>query len=98
MEQLLKSDFYFDLPEELIAQDPLEDRSSSRLLVLDKNTGDVEHHVFREIIDYLMKQPKKDSISTKEVAGTINDIEPSEEDIRIEPSDQEDEDNDLPWK
>ncbi len=53
MEQLLKSDFYFDLPEELIAQDPLEDRSSSRLLVLDKNTGDVEHHVFRDIIDYL---------------------------------------------
>ena len=53
MEQLLKSDFYFDLPEELIAQDPLEDRSSSRLLVLDKNTGDVEHHVFRDILDYL---------------------------------------------
>lgn len=53
MEQLLKSDFYFDLPEELIAQDPLEDRSSSRLLVLDKNTGDVEHHVFRDIIEYL---------------------------------------------
>jgi len=53
MEQLLKSDFYFDLPEELIAQDPLEDRSSSRLLVLDKYTGDVEHHVFRDILDYL---------------------------------------------
>ncbi len=53
MEQLLKSDFYFDLPEELIAQDPLEDRSSSRLLVLDKNTGDVEHHVFRDIVGYL---------------------------------------------
>ncbi len=53
MEQLLKSDFYFDLPEELIAQDPLEDRSSSRLLVLDKNTGDVEHHGFRDILDYL---------------------------------------------
>ena len=53
MEQLLKSDFYFDLPEELIAQDPLEDRSSSRLLVLDKNTGDVEHHVFRDILGYL---------------------------------------------
>lgn len=34
-----KEDFYFDLPEELIAQDPLEDRSSSRLLVLDKETG-----------------------------------------------------------
>ena len=50
---LKKEDFYFDLPEELIAQDPLEDRSSSRLLVLDKETGDVEHHVFKEIIDYL---------------------------------------------
>ena len=50
-----KEDFYFDLPEELIAQDPLEDRSSSRLLVLDKETGRVEHHVFREIIDYLQE-------------------------------------------
>ena len=47
------SDFYYDLPEELIAQDPLEDRSSSRLLVLDKKTGETEHHVFREIVDYL---------------------------------------------
>ncbi len=45
------SDFYFDLPEELIAQDPLEDRSSSRLLVLDKSTGDTKHHVFRDILD-----------------------------------------------
>lgn len=53
MKELLKSDFYFDLPEELIAQDPLEDRSSSRLLVLDKNTGDVKHHIFRNILDYL---------------------------------------------
>lgn len=50
-----REDFYFDLPEELIAQDPLEDRSSSRLLVLDKETGKVEHHVFREIIDYLQE-------------------------------------------
>lgn len=48
-----KGDFNFDLPEELIAQDPLEDRSSSRLLVLDRETGKTEHHVFREIIDYL---------------------------------------------
>lgn len=48
-----KSDFYFDLPQELIAQDPLEDRSSSRLLMLDKETGAVEHHVFKEIVDYL---------------------------------------------
>lgn len=48
-----KSDFYFDLPQELIAQDPLEDRSSSRLLVLDKSTGAASHHVFREITEYL---------------------------------------------
>ena len=46
-------DYYYDLPEELIAQDPLEDRSSSRLMVLDKNTGEIEHHVFKDIIDYL---------------------------------------------
>ncbi len=51
---LKKSDFYFELPQELIAQDPLEDRSSSRLLVLDRKTGAVEHRVFRDIIDYLM--------------------------------------------
>lgn len=48
-----KSDYYFDLPQELIAQDPLEDRSSSRLLVLDKVSGGVSHHVFREIADFL---------------------------------------------
>ena len=47
------SDFYYDLPEELIAQDPLEDRSSSRLLVLNKKTGETEHHVFKDIINYL---------------------------------------------
>ena len=47
------SDFYFDLPQELIAQDPLEDRSSSRLLVMNKETGAIEHHIFREIINYL---------------------------------------------
>lgn len=51
--ELKKKDFYFDLPQELIAQDPLEDRSSSRLLMLDKNTGAVSHHVFREITDFL---------------------------------------------
>lgn len=50
---LKREDFYFELPEELIAQDPLRDRSSSRLLVLDKETGKVEHHIFREIINYL---------------------------------------------
>lgn len=47
------SDFYFDLPEELIAQDPLEDRSASRLLVLNKETGEREHKIFKNIVDYL---------------------------------------------
>ena len=46
-------DFYFDLPEELIAQDPLKDRSSSRLLVLDRDTGEVQHRVFRDIVEFL---------------------------------------------
>lgn len=46
-------DFYFDLPQELIAQDPLEDRSSSRLLVLDKETGEMEHRIFKDILSYL---------------------------------------------
>ena len=48
-----KQDFYYELPEELIAQDPLADRSSSRLLVLDKQSGAVSHHVFTEVADYL---------------------------------------------
>ena len=46
-------DFYFDLPQELIAQDPLEDRASSRLLVLDKHTGEITHKGFRDILEYL---------------------------------------------
>ena len=46
-------DFYFDLPQELIAQDPLEDRSASRLLVLNKHTGRVTHRHFRDIKEYL---------------------------------------------
>ncbi len=50
---LKKSDFYFELPEELIAQDPLEDRTASRLLVLERDTGAVSHHGFREITEYL---------------------------------------------
>ncbi|MDD3218985.1 MAG: tRNA preQ1(34) S-adenosylmethionine ribosyltransferase-isomerase QueA [Lachnospiraceae bacterium] len=49
------SDFYFDLPQELIAQDPLEDRSSSRLLHLDKSTGAIKHDTFKNIGDYLQK-------------------------------------------
>lgn len=47
------TDYYFDLPQEQIAQDPLEDRSSSRLLVLDKETGEYSHHIFREITEFL---------------------------------------------
>ncbi|MGB8453153.1 MAG: tRNA preQ1(34) S-adenosylmethionine ribosyltransferase-isomerase QueA [Anaerocolumna sp.] len=50
---MTRQDFNFNLPEELIAQDPLEDRSSSRLLVLNKDTGETEHKIFRDIIDYL---------------------------------------------
>ncbi len=46
-------DFYYDLPQELIAQDPLSDRSGSRLMVLDKNTGEIEHRIFRDITEYL---------------------------------------------
>lgn len=47
------SDFNYDLPQELIAQDPLSDRSGSKLMLLDKKTGAVSHHIFREITDYL---------------------------------------------
>ena len=50
---LKTSDFYFDLPEELIAQDPLLDRSSSRLLVLDKKSGATKHETFKNVIEYL---------------------------------------------
>lgn len=46
-------DFYYDLPQELIAQDPLEHRDSSRLMVLDKNSGEVRHRTFRNITEYL---------------------------------------------
>jgi S-adenosylmethionine:tRNA ribosyltransferase-isomerase len=46
-------DFYYELPQELIAQDPLSDRSSSRLMVMDKNTGAIQHRIFRDIIEYL---------------------------------------------
>jgi len=53
MTMLKKSDFYFDLPEELIAQDPLEDRSSSRLLVLNKDSGKVTHKSFKDVTEYL---------------------------------------------
>ncbi|QUH30753.1 tRNA preQ1(34) S-adenosylmethionine ribosyltransferase-isomerase QueA [Vallitalea guaymasensis] len=50
-----RKDFDFNLPEELIAQDPLKDRSSSRMLVLNKETGETKHKIFKDIIDYLDK-------------------------------------------
>ncbi len=53
-EMVLKlSDFYYELPEELIAQDPLLKRSDSRLMVIDRKTGDIEHKHFTDVIDYL---------------------------------------------
>ncbi len=53
MEQLLKSDYYYDLPEELIAQDPLQKRSDSRLMVLDKANGNLSHHHFYDMYEFL---------------------------------------------
>ena len=53
MEELKKSDFYFDLPQELIAQDHPADRASSRPLVLNRETGETEHRAFRDILRYL---------------------------------------------
>ena len=47
------TDFNFELPQELIAQDPLEDRTASRLLVLDKVTGEIRHRHFRDILKFL---------------------------------------------
>ncbi len=52
-QQLRKSDFYYDLPEELIAQDPLAERSSSRLLVLDRLSGAIRHRTFTDVLDYI---------------------------------------------
>ncbi|MBQ9504232.1 MAG: tRNA preQ1(34) S-adenosylmethionine ribosyltransferase-isomerase QueA [Lachnospiraceae bacterium] len=52
-DKLLRSDFYYELPEELIAQDPLEKRDESRLLVLDRATGGIRHDIFRNILSYL---------------------------------------------
>ena len=51
--ELKTSDFYYELPAELIAQDPLDDRASSRLLVMDKKTGEIRHETFRDLVDYL---------------------------------------------
>lgn len=53
MNEIKTSDFYFDLPPELIAQDPLEDRTGSRLLALDKVTGEIKHQIFTDVLSYL---------------------------------------------
>ena len=53
MSELRRSDYYYDLPKELIAQDPLEDRSSSRLLVVNRETGERTHKIFKDIIEYI---------------------------------------------
>ena len=48
-------DFYYDLPENLIAQVPLKDRTSSKLMLLDKKTGEVKHEIFKNILNYIQK-------------------------------------------
>ena len=48
-------EFFYDLPEHLIAQTPLKDRSSSKLLLLNKDNGNIKHTVFKNIIDYIDK-------------------------------------------
>lgn len=55
MNEIKTSDFYFDLPPELIAQDPLEDRTGSRLLALDKVTGEIKHQIFTDVLSYLQQ-------------------------------------------
>ena len=64
------TDFNFELPPELIAQDPLEDRAASRLLVLDKKTGEMEHRHFRDILKYLKKGDCLVINDTKRYPGT----------------------------
>ncbi len=53
MSELLKSDFYYELPEELIAQDPIERRDESRLMVLNRESGEISHRIFKDITGYL---------------------------------------------
>lgn len=55
MENLSTHDFYYDLPQELIAQDPLTDRAASRLMCIDRNTGELTHETFRNVINYFNK-------------------------------------------
>ncbi len=70
------SDFYYDLPQELIAQDPLADRSSSRLLVLDKYTGDIKHGHFTDITGYLNEGDCLVLNNTKVIPARLLGIKP----------------------
>lgn len=56
LKNMKKSDFYYELPQELIAQKPAEPRNASRLLKVDRNTGDIEHNHFYNLCDYLQKR------------------------------------------
>ena len=75
-----KSDFYYELPQELIAQDPLEDRSSSRLMVLDKKTGSVTHGHFTDIVKYLEKGDCLVINNTKVIPARLLGIREKEDD------------------
>ena len=53
MDKMKLSDYFYDLPEELIAQDPLEKRDESRVLVLGRDSGEISHKTFKNVIDFL---------------------------------------------
>ena len=77
------SDFDFELPQELIAQTPILNRDQSRLLVLDKKTGEVEHHVFKDIIDYFHRPISELNLKYKcELIKTIQIINKSSNNIK----------------
>ncbi|MDO4634041.1 MAG: tRNA preQ1(34) S-adenosylmethionine ribosyltransferase-isomerase QueA [Eubacteriales bacterium] len=70
------ADFYYDLPQELIAQDPLEDRSSSRLMVLDKESGELQHRVFKDILEYLQPGDCLVINNTKVIPARLYGVKP----------------------
>jgi S-adenosylmethionine:tRNA ribosyltransferase-isomerase len=70
------SDFYYDLPKELIAQDPLEDRSASRLLHLDRKTGEVTHDIFKNVGKYLQKGDTLVINDTKVIPARLFGVRP----------------------
>ena len=58
------ADFYYDLPQELIAQHPVEPRDSSRLMVMDRQSGALQHKIFRDVIEYLNVRTNSSRYST----------------------------------